>query len=121
LRRGPFSAVPSGLGRPLKSNPGLASWAKFSRPCGTKLVNRGCHTRSKAPEVRFSLNDGLDTGQASLRVHNAMHIECGRAHIRLAEHYMHLAAMMRLVIEEMKDSERSGIPAVLAQAICVAE
>jgi hypothetical protein len=26
----------AGLGRPRKSNPGLASWAKFSRPCGTK-------------------------------------------------------------------------------------
>jgi Methylmalonyl-CoA mutase len=28
--------------------PGLASWAKFSRPSGTKLVSPGSHTRSKA-------------------------------------------------------------------------
>jgi hypothetical protein len=39
LRRGPFSAVPAGLGRPFKSNPGLASWAKFSRPYGTEFGN----------------------------------------------------------------------------------
>jgi hypothetical protein len=38
LRRGPFSAVPVGLGRPSKSNPGLASWAKLSRPCGTEFA-----------------------------------------------------------------------------------
>jgi|ERR1700733_2492843 hypothetical protein len=30
LRRGLFSGVPPGLGRPFKSNPGLASWAKIS-------------------------------------------------------------------------------------------
>src|SRR5580700_861241 len=60
LRRGPFSAVPAGptagrdrLGRPFKSNPGLASWAKFSRPFGTKFLNPGSHTRSKAPVVRL--------------------------------------------------------------------
>jgi hypothetical protein len=36
--------------------PGLASWAKFSRPCGTKLVNPGSHTRSKARTLpRFAL------------------------------------------------------------------
>ena len=40
LRRGLFSAVPAGLGRALESNPGLASWAKFSRPCGTEFGNR---------------------------------------------------------------------------------
>ena len=39
LRRGLFPAVPAGLGRPCKSNPGLASWAKFSRPCGTEFGN----------------------------------------------------------------------------------
>ena len=41
-RRGLFSAVPSGPSRPFKSNPGLASWAKFSkfsRPCGTEFEN----------------------------------------------------------------------------------
>ena len=37
--------------------PGLASWAKFSRPCGTKLVNPGSHTRSKARTLpRFALS-----------------------------------------------------------------
>jgi hypothetical protein len=28
--------------------PGLVFWAKFSRPCGTKFVNPGSHTPSKA-------------------------------------------------------------------------
>src|SRR5450631_2599150 len=28
--------------------PGLASWAKFSRPCGTEFVNPGSQTPSKA-------------------------------------------------------------------------
>jgi hypothetical protein len=46
LRRGLFSAVPAGLGRPSKSNPGLASWAKFSRPCGTEFGN-GVHTHPR--------------------------------------------------------------------------
>ncbi len=32
-----------------------------------------------------------------------MHIEGGRPHICLTEHHMHLAAMMRLVVKEMKD------------------
>ncbi len=36
LRRGPISAVLR-LGRPFKSNPRLASWAKFSRPFGTRF------------------------------------------------------------------------------------
>ena len=54
LRRGRFSAVPAGLGRPFKSNPGLASWAKFSRPCGTEFGNPGSHTHSLAPQVRLS-------------------------------------------------------------------
>src|ERR1700722_12693153 len=38
------------LGRPFKSNPGLASWAKFSRPCGTKFVN--------PPRRTWAENDG---------------------------------------------------------------
>ena len=37
LRRGLRSAVPPGLVVLSKSNPGLTSWAKFSRPCGTEL------------------------------------------------------------------------------------
>jgi hypothetical protein len=32
----PISSRPYGTGRPFKSNPGLASWAKFSRPYGTE-------------------------------------------------------------------------------------
>jgi hypothetical protein len=35
----PISAVPTGLGLGSKANPGLASWAKFSRPCGTEFRN----------------------------------------------------------------------------------
>jgi hypothetical protein len=34
----PFSAVPTGLVG-LSSNPGLASWAKLSRPSGTEFGN----------------------------------------------------------------------------------
>jgi hypothetical protein len=33
---------------------GLPSWAKLSRPCGTKLANPGSHTPSLGPEVRSS-------------------------------------------------------------------
>ena len=35
----PIFSRPCGTGRPFKYNPGLASWAKFSRPFGTKFVN----------------------------------------------------------------------------------
>ncbi len=36
----PISSRPCGTGRACKSNPGLTSWAKFSRPSGTQLGNR---------------------------------------------------------------------------------
>src|ERR1700722_17552390 len=50
-------------------HPGLASWAKFSRPCGTKLVNPGSHTLLSPPfELKGDgtngfqvLHDGLPT------------------------------------------------------------
>ena len=48
-----------------------------------------------------------------------MHVKGRRPHICLAEHHVHLAAMMRLVIEEMEGSVRCGTLAVLAQAISV--
>jgi hypothetical protein len=35
----PIFSRPCGTDRPFKSNPGLASWAKFSRPYGTKFGN----------------------------------------------------------------------------------
>ena len=37
---------PCGLQRCCVVHPGLASWAKFSRPYGTQFVNPGSHTRS---------------------------------------------------------------------------
>jgi hypothetical protein len=46
LRRGPFSAVPAGLNHVFVMYPGLASWAKFSRPYGTES-SRGSRTRSR--------------------------------------------------------------------------
>src|SRR5271156_5784140 len=50
-----------------------------------------------------------------------MHVEGRRRNIGLTEHHMHLAAMMRLVIEEMEDSVRRGTRRVLAQAVGIAE
>ena len=44
----------------LQVYPGLASWAKFSRPCGTKLTNPGSHTRSKGHK-----DDNLYAGDKS--------------------------------------------------------
>src|SRR5450631_2722669 len=35
----PISSRPYGTGRPFRTNPGLASWAKFSRPSGTEFGN----------------------------------------------------------------------------------
>jgi hypothetical protein len=48
--------------------PGLASWAKFSRPCGTQFVNLGSHRRSKVQSFQSSrarLKSCLDTNQNS--------------------------------------------------------
>jgi hypothetical protein len=50
-----------------------------------------------------------------------MHIKRRRPHICLAEHHVDLAPMMRLMIEEMENSVRCGILAVLAQTISVTE
>jgi hypothetical protein len=50
-----------------------------------------------------------------------MHIECGRPHICLTDHYMHLASMMRLVVKEVKDGDRCRLQVILALAICVRE
>jgi hypothetical protein len=57
----------------------------------------------------------------SSRAQNAMHVEGRRPHIGLTEHHVHLAPMMRLVVEEMENSVRCGILAVLAEAVSVAE
>ncbi len=42
-----------------------------------------------------------------------MQIKCGRRHIRLTEHYMHLAAVVRLVVKEMQHGDRRCIHAIL--------
>jgi hypothetical protein len=59
-----FSAVPAGLGRLFKSNPGLASWAKFSRPSGTHFAI-GWFSRSLFGPSRFSAS--LNVQPASYR------------------------------------------------------
>ena len=50
-----------------------------------------------------------------------MHVERRRAHLCLTEHHVHLAAMVRLMIEEMQYGVWCGIRTVLAQAIGVTE
>ncbi len=50
-----------------------------------------------------------------------MHVEGRRAHICLTEHHVHLAAMMRLMIEEVQYSVWCGIRTVLTEAIGVTE
>ena len=35
----PIFSRPSGTGSSFQTNPGLASWSKFSRPSGTELRN----------------------------------------------------------------------------------
>ena len=38
-----------------------------------------------------------------------MHVERRRANPSLAEHYVHLAAMVRLVIEEVRQQQCGGV------------
>jgi hypothetical protein len=47
------STVPAGTQSCFMLYPGLASWAKFNRPCGTKLVNPGFLRRSSAPAKAY--------------------------------------------------------------------
>ena len=50
-----------------------------------------------------------------------MHVEGRRPNICLTEHHMHLAAMVRLVVEEMEYSVGCRIRTFLAQTIGVTE
>jgi hypothetical protein len=45
----PIFSRPCGTGRPFKSNPGLASWAKFSRPYGTRYRDGRSHAGAFKP------------------------------------------------------------------------
>ena len=42
--------------------PGLASWAKLNRPCGTKFVNPGSHAGVLAREAKQA-TEKFGTGQ----------------------------------------------------------
>ena len=44
---GQLSAVPAGLFGLSYTDPGLSSWATFSRPCGTEFGNLGVRTYTK--------------------------------------------------------------------------
>ena len=50
-----------------------------------------------------------------------MQIQGWRLHIRLAEHHVNLAAMMRLMVKEMQDGHGCDVHAIFAPAICVAK
>ena len=48
-----------------------------------------------------------------------MHIQRGRLYIGLAEHYMHLASMMRLVVKEVEHRYWRCFHVVFPLIICV--
>jgi hypothetical protein len=50
---------------------------------------------------RYSRHTGAQDRVVRLRIQNSVHIERGRLHLCLADHHMHLASMMCLVIKEM--------------------
>jgi hypothetical protein len=51
----PIFSRPYGTGRAFKSNPGLTSWAKFSRPCGTEFGNSVLAHDLKPSSVRVDI------------------------------------------------------------------
>jgi hypothetical protein len=108
------SSGPYGTFCPSNFYPGLRPGLSSAVPAG--LILQLLLTDHLGPQGGASFRS-----PAILRAQNAMHIKGRRSHIRLAEHHMHLAPMVRLVIEEMKDSVRRGILAILAQAISVTE
>jgi hypothetical protein len=48
-----------------------------------------------------------------------MHIERWRLDVCLADHHMHLGAVMRLVVKEMKHSDRRCLHVILALVVSV--
>ena len=54
-----------------------------------------------------------------LRFAGSMHIQRGRFYISLAEHYMHLTSMVRLVVKEMENGYGCRFHVVFTPAICV--
>ena len=65
-----YSSRPCGTGLPFRSNPGLASWAKFSRPSGTEFGN-GVLTRAKGRALHTS-----PAGQWLIRRQHTYCTEC---------------------------------------------
>jgi hypothetical protein len=66
----PISSRPYGTGRPLKSNPGLASWAKFSkfsRPSGTEFGN-GVLPQTLKPPRLYQLSCYSPLGATRIRL-----------------------------------------------------
>ena len=63
----PIFSRPCGTGRPLKPNPGLASWAKVSRPSGTEFGKGGSHTPSLSPHS--ARNWGTPERRAAVKIH----------------------------------------------------
>jgi hypothetical protein len=59
IARWPSSNRPCGTGRPFESNPGLASWAKFSRPFGTQFADPGSSHTLWRPDCSRALTQGI--------------------------------------------------------------
>ena len=65
LRPGIFSAVPGGTAPGSHVHPGLASWAIFSRPCGTDLPVEFSRCRASFPRlIRALFAEGVCMGQS---------------------------------------------------------
>jgi hypothetical protein len=56
-----------------------------------------------------------------LRIQNAVHIERRRLNFGLTQHDVYLPAMVRLVIEQVQNSDEYGIGVMHALAVCVRE
>ena len=96
---------------------------EFSHRAYRRIILRA-KAKSRIP-LPQSCMDGLKAvpfkESSSSRIQNAMQVEGRRPHTCLTEHHMHLAAMMRLMIEEMEYSVWCGICTVLTQAIGITE
>jgi hypothetical protein len=60
-----YISRPSGTGRPFKPNPGLASRAKFSRPCGTGYGDGSFTILTALRQARFNAINKLHLQKAS--------------------------------------------------------
>jgi len=85
------SAVPAGLNHVARCTPGLTSWAKFSRPCGTQFVNPGSHTHSLGlnPELPFPQRIGDGSSQGTCAAAGGQHGDGSCVSIAGAAHATH--------------------------------